>query len=208
MVTRAREQGSSLSLLSGSRGRLTAARTPVHTAVSYRENRVTVRFPCYGNLNSPRRGSNTTARSGSGGPTGNLKTTSKSTRLQPPGQPPQTQTLRGPVQTCPLPGPRSLPGGPPRAPGDLIKGSCAEPAPARVQHPSSMQVITCALFTLASLPIGAGLEAASCGPEAASCGPEAASCPADCECSEWKTLTISCFDIAALPRFPASTETL
>ncbi|KAL3980011.1 SWI/SNF-related matrix-associated actin-dependent regulator of chromatin subfamily B member 1 [Sarotherodon galilaeus] len=57
-----------------------------------------------------------------------------------------------------------------------------------------MQVITCALFTLVTLPI--------------STASEADSCPAVCECSEWKTLTISCFDIDILPRFPASTETL
>ncbi|KAA8583321.1 hypothetical protein FQN60_015867 [Etheostoma spectabile] len=57
-----------------------------------------------------------------------------------------------------------------------------------------MQVITCALFTLVSLP--------------ASSGSQADSCPAVCECSEWKTHTISCFDIDILPRFPASTDTL
>ncbi|XP_069014726.1 thyrotropin receptor [Embiotoca jacksoni] len=57
-----------------------------------------------------------------------------------------------------------------------------------------MQVITCALFTLVTLPISSASEADSC--------------PAVCECSEWKTLTISCFDIDILPRFPASTETL
>lgn len=62
------------------------------------------------------------------------------------------------------------------------------------QQRSSMQVITCALFTLVTLPISASWERDSC--------------PAVCECSEWKTLTISCFDIDILPRFPASTETL
>ncbi|XP_064178886.1 thyrotropin receptor-like isoform X1 [Anguilla rostrata] len=34
------------------------------------------------------------------------------------------------------------------------------------------------------------------------------SCPAVCECSEWKTYTISCFYIDAMPTFPASTEML
>ncbi|XP_028252857.1 thyrotropin receptor [Parambassis ranga] len=58
-----------------------------------------------------------------------------------------------------------------------------------------MQVITCALFTLVTLPISSTSEAAD-------------SCPAVCECSEWKIHTISCFDIDILPRFPASTETL
>ncbi|XP_071781028.2 thyrotropin receptor [Centroberyx gerrardi] len=57
-----------------------------------------------------------------------------------------------------------------------------------------MQVITCALFTLVSLPISAVSE------------PE--SCPSVCDCSEWKAYTISCFDIDTLPRFPASTEIL
>uniref|UniRef100_A0A4W6CAK7 Thyrotropin receptor n=1 Tax=Lates calcarifer TaxID=8187 RepID=A0A4W6CAK7_LATCA len=57
-----------------------------------------------------------------------------------------------------------------------------------------MQVIACALFTLVTLPI--------------STVSEADSCPAVCECSEWRTHTISCFDIDILPRFPASTETL
>ncbi|KAM4521547.1 thyrotropin receptor [Odontesthes bonariensis] len=56
-----------------------------------------------------------------------------------------------------------------------------------------MQVITCALFTLVSLSRAAS---------------DADSCPAVCECSEWRTHTISCFDIDILPRFPASTETL
>uniref|UniRef100_A0A8C4H5S7 Thyrotropin receptor n=1 Tax=Dicentrarchus labrax TaxID=13489 RepID=A0A8C4H5S7_DICLA len=58
-----------------------------------------------------------------------------------------------------------------------------------------MQVITCALFALVSLPVSSTVS-------------EADSCPAVCECSEWKTHTISCFDIDILPRFPASTETL
>ncbi|XP_028997220.1 thyrotropin receptor [Betta splendens] len=57
-----------------------------------------------------------------------------------------------------------------------------------------MQVIACALFALVALPV--------------STASEAASCPAVCECSEWKSHTISCFDIDILPRFPASTETL
>ncbi|KAK5853247.1 hypothetical protein PBY51_007052 [Eleginops maclovinus] len=57
-----------------------------------------------------------------------------------------------------------------------------------------MQVITCALFTLVTLTVSTAAEADSC--------------PAVCECSEWKTHTISCFDIDILPRFPASTETL
>nr|AAF80596.1 thyrotropin receptor [Morone saxatilis] len=58
-----------------------------------------------------------------------------------------------------------------------------------------MQVITCALFALVSLPVSSTVSGAD-------------SCPAVCECSEWKTHTISCFDIDILPRFPASTETL
>uniref|UniRef100_A0AAQ4NUR8 Thyrotropin receptor n=1 Tax=Gasterosteus aculeatus aculeatus TaxID=481459 RepID=A0AAQ4NUR8_GASAC len=53
-----------------------------------------------------------------------------------------------------------------------------------------MQVVTCALFALVSARVGAE------------------SCPAVCECSEWDTHTISCFDIGTLPRFPAGTETL
>eukprot|EP00064_Thunnus_orientalis_P016323 superscaffoldBa00003206_g16387 len=57
-----------------------------------------------------------------------------------------------------------------------------------------MQVITCALFTLVALPVSAASEDDSC--------------PAVCECSEWKSHTISCVDIDILPRFPASTETL
>ncbi|XP_022620292.1 thyrotropin receptor [Seriola dumerili] len=57
-----------------------------------------------------------------------------------------------------------------------------------------MQVITCALFMLVTLPVSSVSEADSC--------------PAVCECSEWRTHTISCFDIDILPRFPASTETL
>ncbi|KAM8832563.1 thyrotropin receptor [Spinachia spinachia] len=52
-----------------------------------------------------------------------------------------------------------------------------------------MQVLTCALFALVSAS-------------------QAESCPAVCECSEWDTHTISCFDIGILPRFPAGTETL
>lgn len=62
------------------------------------------------------------------------------------------------------------------------------------EHLPSMQVITCALFTLVALPVSSVSEADSC--------------PAVCECSEWKSHTISCFDIDILPRFPASTETL
>ncbi|KAG7509538.1 thyrotropin receptor [Solea senegalensis] len=59
----------------------------------------------------------------------------------------------------------------------------------------SVQVMTtCALFTLLCEPVLAVSEADSC--------------PAVCECSEWQTHTISCFDIDFLPRFPASTETL
>ncbi|XP_029351622.1 thyrotropin receptor [Echeneis naucrates] len=57
-----------------------------------------------------------------------------------------------------------------------------------------MQVIRCALFVLVTVPVSSGSEADSC--------------PAVCECSEWRTHTISCFDIDILPRFPASTETL
>ncbi|KAL6096309.1 tshr [Pungitius sinensis] len=57
-----------------------------------------------------------------------------------------------------------------------------------------MQVLTCALFALVSGPVGAASQAESC--------------PAVCECSEWETHTISCFDIGILPRFPAGTETL
>ncbi|KAM3861423.1 thyrotropin receptor [Diretmus argenteus] len=57
-----------------------------------------------------------------------------------------------------------------------------------------MQVITCALFTLVTFPISAVSEAGAC--------------PSVCECSEWKTYTISCVDIDILPRFPANTETL
>ncbi|KAL4630348.1 thyrotropin receptor [Arapaima gigas] len=33
-------------------------------------------------------------------------------------------------------------------------------------------------------------------------------CPFSCDCSEWSTLTISCFDIVEIPAFPRSTETL
>ncbi|XP_034554776.1 thyrotropin receptor [Notolabrus celidotus] len=57
-----------------------------------------------------------------------------------------------------------------------------------------MQVTTCALFTLLSLSISAVSESDFC--------------PTVCECSEWKSLTISCIDIDILPRFPSSTETL
>ncbi|XP_074540994.1 thyrotropin receptor [Halichoeres trimaculatus] len=57
-----------------------------------------------------------------------------------------------------------------------------------------MQVITCALLTLLTLSISAASEADFC--------------PTVCECSEWKSLTISCIDIDILPRFPSSTETL
>uniref|UniRef100_A0A665W141 Thyrotropin receptor n=1 Tax=Echeneis naucrates TaxID=173247 RepID=A0A665W141_ECHNA len=56
------------------------------------------------------------------------------------------------------------------------------------------RVIRCALFVLVTVPVSSGSEADSC--------------PAVCECSEWRTHTISCFDIDILPRFPASTETL
>lgn len=58
----------------------------------------------------------------------------------------------------------------------------------------SLQVTACALWTLLSPP--------------ASGASEAQRCPAVCECSEWKSHTISCFDIDVLPGFPASTETL
>ncbi|XP_066550653.1 thyrotropin receptor [Amia ocellicauda] len=34
------------------------------------------------------------------------------------------------------------------------------------------------------------------------------SCPAICECSEWKTYTITCLELEDIPRFPSSTETL
>lgn len=65
----------------------------------------------------------------------------------------------------------------------------------RSEQPSSMQVmVTCALLTLVGLRVSAVSEADSC--------------PAVCECSEWRTRTISCFDIDILPRFPASTEIL
>ncbi|KAM4633452.1 thyrotropin receptor [Polymixia lowei] len=57
-----------------------------------------------------------------------------------------------------------------------------------------MQVITCALFTLVTLPINTLAEAESC--------------PSVCECAEWKAYTISCSNIEILPRFPASTDTL
>ncbi|KAJ3606594.1 hypothetical protein NHX12_026115 [Muraenolepis orangiensis] len=39
-------------------------------------------------------------------------------------------------------------------------------------------------------------------------GSSSLSCPAVCECSRWRLLTITCFDLHTLPRFPASTETL
>uniref|UniRef100_A0A8C7RT20 Thyrotropin receptor n=1 Tax=Oncorhynchus mykiss TaxID=8022 RepID=A0A8C7RT20_ONCMY len=57
-----------------------------------------------------------------------------------------------------------------------------------------LQVITCALFTLVTLPIK------TLG--------DTDSCPTVCECSEWKTYTISCFDIDVIPTFPTSTETI
>uniref|UniRef100_A0A674F4Z1 Thyroid stimulating hormone receptor n=1 Tax=Salmo trutta TaxID=8032 RepID=A0A674F4Z1_SALTR len=57
-----------------------------------------------------------------------------------------------------------------------------------------LQVITCALFTLVTLPIN------TLG--------DTDSCPTVCECSEWKTYTISCFDIDVIPTFPTSTETI
>uniref|UniRef100_A0A8C8EIW9 G-protein coupled receptors family 1 profile domain-containing protein n=1 Tax=Oncorhynchus tshawytscha TaxID=74940 RepID=A0A8C8EIW9_ONCTS len=57
-----------------------------------------------------------------------------------------------------------------------------------------LQVITCALFTLVTLPIK------TLG--------NTDSCPTVCECSEWKTYTISCFDIDVIPTFPTSTETI
>lgn len=60
---------------------------------------------------------------------------------------------------------------------------------------SSMQTIRGALFALLILPVSGSSEAAD-------------SCPAVCECSEWRSHTISCFDIDILPRFPASTEIL
>ncbi|XP_062323813.1 thyrotropin receptor [Osmerus eperlanus] len=37
---------------------------------------------------------------------------------------------------------------------------------------------------------------------------EPESCPAVCECSEWKTYTISCFELDVIPIFPANTDTL
>uniref|UniRef100_A0A8C5APH6 Thyrotropin receptor n=1 Tax=Gadus morhua TaxID=8049 RepID=A0A8C5APH6_GADMO len=57
-----------------------------------------------------------------------------------------------------------------------------------------MNVITGVLMSLVTLLPGSSAE------------PE--TCPSVCECSEWKFLTISCFDIESFPRFPASTETL
>uniref|UniRef100_A0AAZ3PBQ8 Thyrotropin receptor n=1 Tax=Oncorhynchus tshawytscha TaxID=74940 RepID=A0AAZ3PBQ8_ONCTS len=58
----------------------------------------------------------------------------------------------------------------------------------------SLQVITCALFTLVTLPIETLVDFDSC--------------PTVCDCSERKTYTISCFDIDVIPTFPASTDTL
>nr|BAB07801.1 thyrotropin receptor B [Oncorhynchus masou rhodurus] len=58
----------------------------------------------------------------------------------------------------------------------------------------SLQVITCALFTLVTLPIETLVDFESC--------------PTVCDCSERKTYTISCFDIDVIPTFPASTDTL
>uniref|UniRef100_H3C6J9 Thyrotropin receptor n=1 Tax=Tetraodon nigroviridis TaxID=99883 RepID=H3C6J9_TETNG len=55
--------------------------------------------------------------------------------------------------------------------------------------------LRCALLALVLLPVGGCSEAAD-------------SCPAVCECSEWRSRTISCFDIDILPRFPANTEIL
>ncbi|KAM4712484.1 thyrotropin receptor isoform 2-T2 [Anableps anableps] len=60
---------------------------------------------------------------------------------------------------------------------------------------SSMQVLTCALLTLITLPIS-------------STELQAYSCPVRGNCSEWRAHTICCSDIDILPRFPASTETL
>ncbi|XP_061610297.1 thyrotropin receptor [Phyllopteryx taeniolatus] len=54
-----------------------------------------------------------------------------------------------------------------------------------------MQVIVCALFILHM-----------------SFASNADSCPDACECSEWKSRTISCIDIDMIPKFPASTETV
>ncbi|XP_054618196.1 thyrotropin receptor [Dunckerocampus dactyliophorus] len=54
-----------------------------------------------------------------------------------------------------------------------------------------MQVILCTLFFLHM-----------------STWSQADSCPDACECSEWKSHTISCADIDRLPDFPAGTETL
>ncbi|KAM9354772.1 thyrotropin receptor [Pholidichthys leucotaenia] len=56
-----------------------------------------------------------------------------------------------------------------------------------------MQVIRCVLLALA-VPLSGGRAASSC--------------PSVCECAEWRTSTITCFNIHALPTFPASTETL
>ncbi|KAM6964995.1 thyrotropin receptor [Aplochiton taeniatus] len=57
-----------------------------------------------------------------------------------------------------------------------------------------MKLITCTLLILVTFAINT-LE-------------EPEFCPSNCECSEWKTYTISCFEISYFPRFPASTETL
>lgn len=61
-----------------------------------------------------------------------------------------------------------------------------------------MQVTPCALLTL--------LLSVACSVAAAA--PEPESCPAVCECSEWRSFTISCIDVDFLPRFPSGTETL
>ncbi|KAM9554104.1 LOW QUALITY PROTEIN: thyrotropin receptor-like [Salvelinus alpinus] len=58
----------------------------------------------------------------------------------------------------------------------------------------SLQVITCVLFTLVTLPIETLVDFDSC--------------PTVCDCSERNTYTISCFDIDVIPTFPASTDTL
>ncbi|XP_029965391.1 thyrotropin receptor [Salarias fasciatus] len=59
-----------------------------------------------------------------------------------------------------------------------------------------MQVIRCALLALLI-------------PRARAAAPDADSCPtAVCDCSEWRTHIISCYEIDLLPRFPASTDKL
>ncbi|KAF3849598.1 hypothetical protein F7725_019317 [Dissostichus mawsoni] len=73
-----------------------------------------------------------------------------------------------------------------------LSRSYSEPPDSK--QPSSMQMITCVLFTLVTLHVSTAAEADSC--------------PAVCECTEWKMHTISCRDIDILPRFPAGTETL